>query len=338
MEFTNNYKETPVIFGLLDQNDTTHYIKINRGYLGPGDALEFAKIADSNYFENVYATITEYIDGVQSGEPIELIKDTLNNKSTDGIFFGPEHYAYRFDKVLNPEATYRLYVNINEGTVEVVGETNVVDGVGLSSNINKDHNSLKFYNDQNEGAFVPYAIQFSRGTSFVGNATAVIEIAEFRGTDAELISIPWNIEGDVAPDGNDYNVTAQGQNFYETILNGVTDDATITKRRFEGFKFIYTGGNEDLENYIQVNKPSSSLAQTRPNYTNLTASIGFEVIGLFASRQTFVLDKPFLKPGQQGVRSLDKKSTKELCQGTITGNLLFCSQHVGDQGESYKCP
>ena len=47
-----NYEPTPVIFGLLDQSENIHMIKINRGFVGPGDAFSFAQIPDSNYFDN----------------------------------------------------------------------------------------------------------------------------------------------------------------------------------------------------------------------------------------------------------------------------------------------
>ena len=46
-----DFKETAVVYGLLDQSDSVHYVKINRAFIGPGNSLEFAQIPDSNYFE-----------------------------------------------------------------------------------------------------------------------------------------------------------------------------------------------------------------------------------------------------------------------------------------------
>lgn len=92
-----------------------------------------------------------------------------------------------------------------------------------------------------------------------------------------------------------------------------------------------------------VNKPSSTLAQTKPSYTNLSVSNGKRVIGIFSSRQTITSFKPFfVGAGQAYLRAIDKKSTKELCTGPITGLLLFCSDHPGDNvlnlEEPYACP
>ena len=45
-----NWKEVTVVYGLLDQSEQEQYIKINKAYLGEGDALQLATIADSvNY-------------------------------------------------------------------------------------------------------------------------------------------------------------------------------------------------------------------------------------------------------------------------------------------------
>ncbi|MBE0652408.1 MAG: hypothetical protein IH594_01340, partial [Bacteroidales bacterium] len=36
------YKDIMVVYGLLNQNDSTHYLKINRAFLGEDDALIMA--------------------------------------------------------------------------------------------------------------------------------------------------------------------------------------------------------------------------------------------------------------------------------------------------------
>ena len=93
-----------------------------------------------------------------------------------------------------------------------------------------------------------------------------------------------------------------------------------------------------------VNQPSSSLAQNKPTYTNLTVSENDKnVIGIFSSRQTVKSFKPFYTTPQQAyIRAIDKNSTRELCIGPFTGLYLFCSNHPGDNivgsEESFACP
>ncbi|MFM7666698.1 MAG: hypothetical protein ACKO7D_00755, partial [Bacteroidota bacterium] len=63
INYIGEFKETAVVYGLLDHADSLHYIKINRAFIGPGNALDIAQIPDSNYFSQVDATVSEYLDG-----------------------------------------------------------------------------------------------------------------------------------------------------------------------------------------------------------------------------------------------------------------------------------
>ena len=129
---------------------------------------------------------------------------------------------------------------------------------------------------------------------------------------------------------------------YNLVNSNVTNDELIDERNFLGFEVTITGGSEDLNNYITVNQPSSSLAQNKPTYTNLEVTNDYRVIGIFSSTQTIKTYRPFyISPQQAFIRAIDKKSTQELCEGPITGLLQFCSKHPADNvlgnEESFAC-
>lgn len=327
---TGEYQHVPVIYGLLDQADSLHYIKINRGFVGPGNALDFAKEMDSNYFENMNAKIDELINGnvVRTWD----LRDTLlNDKDTNGVFFGPTHKLYYFatdnGNPLREDATYRLTVNVDEGKLIVTGETKLVGSFATSTNISSPTTQFRFA--KKAGEYQGQSFTFSKGTSAFANLFINIQIAEYRGTTPDTISIPWNIfEGE--PNGGTFSAAAQGASFYQTIKNGLTNDNTITKRNMVGMEVIYTGGATDFYNYLTVSKPSSSLSQNKPTFTNLTATEGYLVVGLFSARHVVKDYKPFTSSLSQSVRCLDANSTRELCQGEILGQSLFCSQHPQD--------
>ena len=95
IDLVAGYKETAVVYGILDQSEKIHYIKIQRAFIGPGNSLDIAKIADSNYFENVEAKIVEYMNELPT--KTWFLKDTLlENKNTDGAFFAPQQKLYYF--------------------------------------------------------------------------------------------------------------------------------------------------------------------------------------------------------------------------------------------------
>ena len=45
-----NWKDITVVYGLLSQNDDTAYMKISKAFLGPGNAMQYAKIPDSSTY------------------------------------------------------------------------------------------------------------------------------------------------------------------------------------------------------------------------------------------------------------------------------------------------
>ena len=356
IELIGDFVETAVVYGLLDQADSLHYIKINRAFIGPGNALEIAQIADSSYFTNVDATISEYLNGNLTRS--WLLRDTiLDNKDPNGVFYAPEQKVYYFKTMptgfngviqtstnpqmtsLNPQAIYKIDIVLNDGAFSVSGETELVRGI-TSAAATQNFN-FKFANNPGEYTSTGITVS-STGNSYVLNTQLKMAFYEWQDNTYSEKSFFWNLgEADVLPSISKI-FTANGETFYDLMKSNCTENSTITKRIFKGVTIKITGGAEELYNFIAVNKPSSGLAQSKPTYTNLTASNGKRVIGIFSSRQTVEIYHPFSVSQQQAyLRALDKKSTRELCQGPITGLYLFCSNHPGDnvvnQEESYAC-
>ena len=95
VDLIGNFQETAVVYGLLDQADTLHYIKITRAFIGPGSAVDIAQIDDSSYFNQVDATVTEVLNGVVTRS--WQLRDTLvDNKDTIGSFYAPFQKVYYF--------------------------------------------------------------------------------------------------------------------------------------------------------------------------------------------------------------------------------------------------
>lgn len=344
INLTGNFKETAVVYGLLDQADSIHMIKINRAFIGPGDALQFAQIPDSNYFNSINATITERIGGSVT-RTWNLTDTLIDNKDENGIFYAPQQRVYYFatspSQPLDPSATYTLDVDVNNGQFAITAQTQLVDG--LSSNTSSQNFSFKF--SDNPGQYKSTSITCSNPTNaYIINATLRVTYEERINGVTSQKSFDWNLgERDVTPGPGAQTFSANGETFYNLVKSSCeTSDPAVDRRRFIGFEVIMTGGAEDLYNYILVNQPSSSLAQTKPTFTNLTATNDHPVIGIFSSRQTLTLDRPFIYSFSfPQIRSLDKRSTQELCQGPITGPFLFCSHHPADNivgnEEPYAC-
>jgi hypothetical protein len=361
IELSGDFKETAIVYGLLDHSDSMHYVKITRAFIGPGNAVDIAQIEDSSYFNSVYATIEELEGGTVTRTWV--LSDTIiENKDTNGVFFAPTQKVYYFKTLpttistsgafgtvqtspdpqlssLNPNAQYRLNADINNGLFRVSATTDLVNG--LTTNATSQNFTFKFAS--NPGEYKAQSVTISNtGNAHVVNAKIGINIAEYIGEDAVSQTIDWTIgENDVMPNSS-ITFSAQGETFYNRVIDNVTNDPLIDQRNFLGFEVVMTGGSEDLYNYITVNQPSSSLAQTKPTYTNLEVTNDYRVIGIFSSIQTIKTFRPFyVSPQQAFIRAIDKKSTQELCEGPITGLLQFCSKHPADNvvgnEESFAC-
>lgn len=61
------WQEITVVYGLLNQKETTHYIKINKAFLGEGNALTMAQMEDSSsYYNNLEVKVEEWKNGAMT--------------------------------------------------------------------------------------------------------------------------------------------------------------------------------------------------------------------------------------------------------------------------------
>ncbi len=335
IDFAADYKKTAVIYGLLNQADSIHYIKITRAFAGNNNANEVAQIPDSCYFSEVTATITEEINGlvIRTWE----LDDTLLTNKKPGAFYNPEQKVYYFKATLFPNATYKLDINVNNGEFHVYGETRLVKNLSIVSPLSHESYTFANYNVPDDG-YRNTVFKVSPGTAKVLDCRMEIFFNEYIGGVPTEKSFMWKLgeqNGFVA--GSNPMFTAVGAVFYQLMQQNCTDNPAIHKREFKRLKVYLTGGSQDLATYLLVNKPSSSLAQNKPSFTNLSATDDVHVIGLFASRYTITLERQDFVNQPPHLRAIDANSTRELCIGPSTGNLSFCSGIPLDQFSSFYC-
>jgi hypothetical protein len=361
VDLIGDFEETAVIYGLLDQADSIHFVKITRAFIGPGNALDIAQIPDSSYFNQVDATVSEYLKDGQGNYTIKsrewVLKDTIvTNKETNGVFYAPTQKLYyfttrkcKFDgsqqtnsastadllNSLNKDAKYKFNANINDGLFEVEATTELIYGISSSA----DPQSFRLDLVENPGEYVQDNIQVQTGNSYVLNTTMKVNYHEIEmGVDTTARSFSWNLgEYDVTPMSSK-SFLIGGELFFKKMKASVSSNPLIDQRRLYSVTVTCTGGSDDLYKYMLVNQPSSSLAQNKPTFTNLSATNNHKVIGIFTSRYTHSVEKFYINPSNNNLRMFALKSVIELCTGAITGDLYFCSQHVGEIGTSYHCP
>ena len=351
VDLTAPYMSIPVVFGLLDADVDTQWVRINRTWLGDGDQTQIALIADSSEYEpsRLSAQFVEVVNGIDE-RFFELQDTILQNKDENGVFFAPEHRAYfastraNDGTALNPDAEYRLELVIDD-TTEVEAITNMISttiGNITQPPMGIDNLKLGFASVGNSNVTYPnYTFKWSStdGASRYDAAILVHFIEHYWADDfhtvldssrARTIELPV---GTVDPNddegGQQLTKVFNGEVFYSTLSTRLEKNIRITRELgvwdeesqiARALDFVLIVANEQLAIYLDVNAPVTGVIQERPEYSNINGGLG-----LWASRTT------------EGVYGLGytTDTIEHLQEGDDTAELNFCTPNPFSD---YTCP
>ena len=103
-----DFREIPIIYGLLEAEADTNFIKITRAFYPSGDAYQIAQNPDSsNYPGKLDARLTEFRNGRKTRE---IILDTITiYDKQEGIFYAPNQKLYYTTEPLCKNASGESY-------------------------------------------------------------------------------------------------------------------------------------------------------------------------------------------------------------------------------------
>ena len=290
-----DYKDIPVIYGLIDASKDVNYVRINRAFSGsnenPINANEVALIADSlNYPGKLDARIAEYKSTygnsyTPTDRVFQLDTMTVHDKDT-GIFYAPDQKVYFTTEQFrtnsgNTKYKYKLLIYMENDTVSA--ETGVVGG----DNFRILNSQVSFM----EGSTNNSKISFMPGDNAVFyDVKMVFNYKEERNGTLVDKQVKWDFGAHSVDELNDHNYESgfyfinyiQGSLF--TLLeNAIGSDNDNVVRYFNAtpVDIVVSAGGEELYNYIQVNAQAGGLSQSVPDYTNVNGGYG-----VFSSRVT----------------------------------------------------
>ncbi len=278
------WQEMTVVYGLLDASTDTQYIRINKAYLGEGDAMMMAQYSDSINFnpDDLEVTLSKLGTSVSiSLDTISgIIKDALDFNGNPGIFATDNHIIYR---AITPSnfltKNFRYAISIE----------NLISGNSVSSSteVISDFSFKDFSSSSKWGFYNPF---FPDSTKFTTKTVKwqKVEHGEVYQVDVrfnylengELKSLLWSQEQEVF-EGSTMQIRMEGIDFFNFLTNSLVADNSII-REFVNLDLIMTVGTESLNNYITANGPVNDLAQQRPQFSNIDNGIG-----IFSSRYTY---------------------------------------------------
>lgn len=297
-----DYKDIPVIYGLLNASEDTNYIRINRAFSGsndnPIDATEVSLIADSsNYPGKLNAYIVEYktVYGNNyepTGRVIELDTMTIHDKEP-GVFYAPDQKVYWTAEQFNINANgskYKYKLVIHKDNDTITAETGMVGGenfklitsqLSFASEESDKANRIKFTEADNaefyDMSFVFYYWESLNGGPFVEKQVSYSFGAKSKDElDKE--------------NGNSFYLSYGENTLFNLMERAIGGDTIINPsnphivRYFDPkpMKIFLAAGGDELYNYILVNS-QTGYSQTVPDYTNVMGGYG-----VFSSRINLV--------------------------------------------------
>ena len=270
VDLYDDYEDVAIVYGLLDHKLDTNYIRVEKAFLGYGNALEIAQNPDScNYPGKLDAILIE----VLSNKVLPLDTITLHHKDT-GVFFGHDQKVYFTKEKLNPNSRYKLEITKPDGTL-ISSSTDIVGGNSFKISAGNSYN------------FSSTATKANVVWSPASNA-AIYEV---------ILGFDWEEEGqkrmmkcslgtyrtsDIPVDHGFMKLPFSPNLFFNslsTCLGADTLKNVERKFRTKCFKISISAGGEDLATYIEANTPSSSIAQSSLDWTNIKNGYG-----VFSSR------------------------------------------------------
>jgi hypothetical protein len=279
-DITAPYQDITVVYGLLDPGTDTVFLKINKAFLGDGDVMEMVKIEDSSRYVNA---LDAYIEEWGNGSMITSYKmDTMTiDTKEEGTFYNPYQVIYFGPYTPNTDREYHLSVYVNNK--KVTATTNLIHNFSIS----KPSAGSKF-------------IQFRKGTDSevewesakYGKRYEIVIRYKYKevlydSPDTVYTHVDWALGTRKSVNdkgGEDMSVPYSNDGFYTFLgdqipYDDVEKEANVKERYTNDVDFIIAVAALDYNTYMEVNEPSSSIVQERPDYTNVTNGIG-----LFSSR------------------------------------------------------
>jgi hypothetical protein len=321
------YEKVPIVYGILEQNVDTQFIKINKTFLGT-DNLNYSHINDSMLFNNVTARVEQYTNGTLGN--VYNLQEIWVKNINNGIFYTDSQKVYYFiEPNLNSNSEYKI-TGTADGK-EFNATTTLVQPFSFSVSF---RNSVIYNNNafSMAGDMGVYSTLHPKWNSGIDGKRYDLSLRfnynEYKGASITPKHIDWYLGSQKVISSSNSSLLQtdlNGESFYQYLGNNseLQNTTGVTKRVFKSIDLRVTAANENFNTYMEVNEPVTSIVTERPEFTNITGGYG-----LFASRTTLGLIN----------KTLTEKSIEELAGGQYTGAMLFCSDSVVYIGESYYCP
>ena len=297
-----DWKAVPAVYGILNAQDSVHYIKLNKAFLGQGDVMMMAQEFDSLHF-SVDQVGIRLLEKEEDDVPSQngtnwQTRNTYELEPTnefvrpEGVFSSPTQTIYKTTAPLNKDFYYsvEVYRKSNDtiiaqtaGPIPIlsplsVTNPNIFSPLIILPNL---YGPKVQWRSVSGGKMYELSMRFNYMEFPISGASDTL----FKSIEINYPSI-FSIDTD-GGDNMDYPLSYD--QFLGFIAANIHEDQSV-RRLVVGFDsspigtgvsikhacldFSLSAAGEDLATYLVLNENSNSLVLDRPEYSNIENGVG----------------------------------------------------------------
>lgn len=303
LELNAPFKEIPSVYAVLNVEDKIHMIRVNKIFLGEGDANQMAQVADSiNYPEGeLEVSLTD-----QNGKRIDF-RDSLIQTAPGA--FNPTQRVYVNQAKLTSGLLYTLLIKNKRSGNEFKAQARAIRPVNpfgyhpfipeyypvppntpVNSSNYIDYSqpgvtySIRF--DTNEARLYQVLIRLHYYDSLSNSLTTNAHFVDYQSNNFQITDLR-TFGGGLKKISFDFKSTELFSAVGAYMSKVSNPPAFLGRKMYKIEFFIYSSSQEYLD-YLEYSKPSLNIAQTKPIYSNFE---GMKAIGIFTFRTAVSVQK-----------------------------------------------
>jgi hypothetical protein len=319
LELNAPYKEMPSVYAVLNPQEQKQVVRVNKVFLGEGDANVMAKVADSVNYQpgEITVSLTRKFYGkpadVTPDEPgVAQLKFDEEDVTTAAGAFSTTQRIYTTSKRLFTNGEYRLEIRNNKTGNVFTSETSSLDSVKMTgfqpfsppfypikpgspesftpaNYIDYREQGITYYlrYRPNEARLYQLRIRIHFYDSIEGSPEKTYNYMDYDFTNQ------YGKDVTTAPPAGYLVASFRGADLFSSLSTALAkanlkDPTTIYGRKtFKVQLFIFSSSQEYLD-YLQYASPSLNISQTKPLYSNFDNKAA---LGLFTFRTRFTIMK-----------------------------------------------
>jgi len=262
--------DRPIIYFLLNPNDSVQYLRIQKVYLGTENALGTAQNPDSIY---PYGSVIQVAE-IEKGKVLNIYPLTpiIDFPKDNGTFATQGHLIYRMDDKVRTGKTYQLSVEMPGNDKPIVSETTPYSELEVLS-VNRWPNGINMVNGK-----------YSKVTwnSLPNTETYQLSIRfhffDITASDTIPNHIDWLLPRVTSPTtaGGEFMYTSvPGEQWFSLLGERIPVRDDILKRVAGRFDYTWHFAGEPVETYMtQDQTQRNGLLSDYPQYSNIQNAIG----------------------------------------------------------------